>query len=92
MNGHGIPSAPRPYTDHHAYCLFYAKGTCGDCIDQCPVDALSKAGHDKVTCRAHLDRTKRYVVEHYGFDGYGCGLCQVGVPCESGIPEGIDVH
>ena len=23
----------------------------------------------------------------YGFEGYGCGLCQTGVPCESGIPE-----
>jgi hypothetical protein len=30
-----------------------------------------------------------YVKETYGFEGYGCGLCQVGVPCESGIPEGI---
>lgn len=86
-----ISATPRPYTDHHAYCLFYAKGTCGDCIDKCPADALSEAGHDKVACRAHLDRTKRYVNEQYNFDGYGCGLCQVGIPCESGIPEGIDV-
>ena len=22
----------------------------------------------------------------YHFEGYGCGLCQVGVPCEAGIP------
>lgn len=85
-----LSASPRPYTDHHAYCLFYANGTCGECIATCPVGALSEAGHDKVTCRAHLDRTKGYVAEHYGFEGYGCGLCQVGVPCESGIPEGID--
>jgi ferredoxin len=84
-----IAASPRPYTDHHAYCLFYAKGTCGLCIDRCPVGALSKAGHDKVTCREHLDRTRPYVSEHYGFDGYGCGLCQVDVPCESGIPAGL---
>lgn len=86
-----VPASPRPYTDHHAYCLFYAQGTCGDCITKCPVGALSEAGHDKVTCRAHLDRTRAYVTEQYGFEGYGCGLCQVGVPCESGIPSGIEV-
>lgn len=84
-----VPASPRPYTDHHAYCLFYAKGTCGACIDRCPVGAISEAGHDKRKCEAHLNRSRPYVNETYGFDGYGCGLCQVGVPCESGIPEGI---
>ena len=82
-----IPPTPRPYTDHRAYCLFYAHGTCGKCIDRCPVGALSKAGHDKVKCSRHLNPTTAdYVKENYGFDGYGCGLCQTGVPCESGIP------
>jgi epoxyqueuosine reductase QueG len=87
-----VPASPRPYTDHHAYCLFYAQGTCGDCIDKCPVSALSDAGHDKRRCRAHLDRTRTYVQEHYGFEGYGCGLCQIGVPCESGIPEDLKLR
>ncbi|MBN1579976.1 MAG: epoxyqueuosine reductase [Anaerolineae bacterium] len=82
-----IPPTPRPYTDHRAYCLFYSQGTCGKCIDRCPVGALSKAGHDKVKCSRHLNpTTANYVKENYGFDGYGCGLCQTGVPCESGIP------
>lgn len=84
-----VPASSRPYTDHHAYCLFYAKGTCGVCIDRCPVGAVSEAGHDKRKCEAHLNRSRPYVNETYGFDGYGCGLCQVGVPCESGIPVGI---
>jgi len=26
------------------------------------------------------------VKKEYGFDGYGCGLCQTRVPCESRIP------
>lgn len=86
-----VPATPRSYTEHHAYCLFYAKGTCGECIDRCPVGALSGNGHDKVACKAHLDRTRHYVTENYGFAGYGCGLCQVGVPCESRIPEGIEL-
>ena len=27
-----------------------------------------------------------HVKQTYHFEGYGCGLCQVGVPCEAGIP------
>jgi epoxyqueuosine reductase len=81
-----VPPTPRPYTDHHAYCLFYTEGTCGDCIDRCPVKAISASGHDKASCDRHLERTKSYVREHFGFDGYGCGLCQTGVPCESRVP------
>src|SRR5690606_4519617 len=38
-----IPSTPRPYDDHHAYCLFYSKGTCGVCITRCPGGAVSKS-------------------------------------------------
>jgi len=81
-----VPPTPRPYEDHHAYCSFFVDGSCGKCIDRCPVRALSPAGHDKIKCREHLLVTRQYVPEHYGFPGYGCGLCQVGVPCESGIP------
>jgi epoxyqueuosine reductase len=81
-----VTPTPRPYTDHRAYCLFYSRGTCGKCIERCPAGALSPEGHDKRTCRAHLTRTVDYVKSHYRFDGYGCGLCQTGVPCESRIP------
>jgi epoxyqueuosine reductase QueG len=81
-----LEPTPRPYNDHRAYCLFYAQGTCGKCIDRCPVRALSSAGHDKETCRQHLARCREYVKKAYHFEGYGCGLCQVGVPCEAGIP------
>jgi len=80
---------PRPYAHHQAYCLFFAKGICGKCITRCPVDAITKTGHDKKKCRDHLSRTKEYVRASYALEGYGCGLCQTGVPCESGIPVGI---
>jgi epoxyqueuosine reductase len=81
-----VPATSRPYKDHHAYCLFYTHGTCGKCIERCPVGALSPAGHDKRKCSDHLKVTRQYVRENYGFEGYGCGLCQTGVPCESRIP------
>ncbi len=78
---------PRPYKGHRDYCLWFSKGTCKKCVKRCPVAALSGAGHDKVICERHIDRTCRpYILEHYKFPGYACGLCQTGVPCESRIP------
>lgn len=85
------PPTPRPYEDHHAYCLFFSQGTCGKCISRCPVGAITEAGKDKEKCYKHLfPLTKDYVTSNYGFDGYGCGLCQTGVPCESQIPNKED--
>jgi epoxyqueuosine reductase len=93
-----IPPTPRPYTHHRAYCLFYdaesgePTGRCGRCIPRCPVGALSEVGHDKATCGRHLHpTTSEYVAAHYGFAGYGCGLCQTGVPCEFKIPAVSDL-
>jgi len=83
-----IPPTPRPYKDHHEYCLFFSDGTCGKCMKRCPVGAITEAGHDKTKCFEHIyTSTAPYVKSHYGFDGYGCGLCQTKVPCESGIPK-----
>jgi epoxyqueuosine reductase QueG len=81
-----IQPTPRPYVDHRAYCLFFVDGTCGKCMDRCPARAITKAGHDKEKCRRHLARSREYVKKTYKFEGYGCGLCQTGVPCEAGIP------
>jgi len=82
-----IPPTKRSYHDHHAYCLIFSKGTCGKCIQRCPAGALTSAGHDKVKCRSYISATRGYISSHFGFEGYGCGLCQTGVPCESKIPS-----
>jgi epoxyqueuosine reductase QueG len=82
-----IPPSTRPYSDHHAYCLYFSGGDCLACAERCPVGAISEAGHDKTKCWDHAGKTcAEYVKNAYGFDGYGCGLCQTGVPCESGVP------
>jgi epoxyqueuosine reductase len=81
-----IPPTPRPYSNHQAYCLYYDDGSCGKCIDRCPARAITLDGHDKEKCREHLAVSRKYVKETYKFEGYGCGLCQVGVPCEAKIP------
>lgn len=87
-----IAPTKRPYSDHHAYCLFYSDGICGKCIPRCPAGALGEAGHDKIKCRDYIRPiTADYVKSHYGFEGYGCGLCQTKVPCESKIPARKDV-
>jgi epoxyqueuosine reductase len=85
-----IPVTERPYDDHHAYCLFFYDGSCTGCQERCPVGAITENGHDKIKCVNHVRVTcGKFVKENYGFDGYGCGLCQTGVPCESGIPKKI---
>ena len=85
-----VTPSERPYTDHNEYCLFYEKGTCGECIDRCPIGAITKEGHDKMLCSKYLAMTRQYVSRHFGFEGYGCGLCQTSVPCESGIPKELE--
>ena len=82
-----LKPTPRPYVRYDEYCPFKTKKSCGACIKRCPAGALSPQGHDKVKCSAYLgEKTAPYVNEHYGFKGYGCGLCQTGVPCASGMP------
>lgn len=81
-----ISPTKRPYEDPHAYCLFFSKGVCGECIKRCPVGAITEKGHNKEKCYKHLQITRSYIRTNFGFEGYACGLCQTGVPCESKIP------
>lgn len=82
-----VPPTPRPYKDHREYCLYFTDGGCMVCADRCPVGAITGEGHNKKLCWDHAGGTcAKYVKEAFGFEGYGCGLCQTGVPCESGIP------
>lgn len=86
-----LAATPRPYNDYHAYCLYYQDGSCAACAARCPVGSVSTQGRDKVPCKQYtlIEVVPKYVREHFGFEGYGCGLCQTKVPCESRIPAGI---
>ena len=81
-----VSPTSRPYATPHAYCLFYAEGKCDKCITRCPAGAITQTGNDKLKCLAHLSKTGEYVRDNYCLNGYGCGLCQTGVPCESRVP------
>jgi len=79
------PNRQRP-SDIHAYCLYHQTGKCLKCVKRCPVDAITKDGHDKEACYKKVASTLPYCNKHYHIFIYGCGLCATGVPCEAGIP------
>ena len=87
-----LTPTPRPYKDHHAYCLHFTEDICRKCIPRCPVKALSETGHDKKRCMQYTEQTmNKYIRQEYGFDTYACGLCQSTVPCTDKIPTRKDV-
>ena len=67
----------RPYAKFDEWCA-----RCGACVRNCPARAISlEGGKSHPLCSAFLDR----VTERCG-PRYGCGKCQVRVPCENGVP------
>jgi len=72
-----LPKDTRKYNDIYEYCTM-----CGVCIDRCPASAISFDGGKKsAICSDFLNNVGK---KHN--PRYGCGKCQVGVPCESEIP------
>lgn len=72
-----LPPDKREYGSLYQYC-----SGCGACVKNCPVNAISMdKGKNHEICSAFLDKT----AEKYK-PRYGCGKCQVGVPCESRRP------
>jgi len=86
-----VAPTPRPYSSHHAYCLYYTHNTCGQCIMRCPVKAIGPNGHDKKKCQAYTEgKMSVFSKEAYGIHIPVCGLCQVDVPCMDRIPKPED--
>lgn len=68
----------REYTGIYDYCI-----RCGACVRKCPVNAISlENGKNNVRCNEHVENMKKEYSPRYG-----CGKCQVGVPCENKIPR-----
>ncbi len=78
----------RSYKRHNEWCLFHSTGKCLVCARRCPAGAISKAGHDKVKCKAYVRNITAVHVEkeQLGFKVNSCGLCQTKVPCENRNP------
>jgi len=77
-----LTPTPRLYQSHQEYCLFFAKGTCGQCISRCPCGAIAASGKDVPACATYLDKV---VVPLYNSTD-ACAKCYVGVPCEARNP------
>jgi epoxyqueuosine reductase len=68
----------RNYQHIYEYCSM-----CGACIKNCPVNAISmEKGKIHKLCSDFIDLTAERCAPRYG-----CGKCQVKVPCESSIPK-----
>lgn len=73
-----LPPDKREYEDLYEYCSM-----CGKCIKNCPARAITlEKSKDHALCSTFLEQTRAKFAPRYG-----CGKCQVGVPCESGIPN-----
>jgi epoxyqueuosine reductase QueG len=82
-----LTASPRKFSNHTSNCLLYHDGSCGACIQRCPVGAITREGHDKTRCRELVYGTApEKLSKEYGVSQTGCGLCQTKVPCEAAIP------
>ncbi|SHH88244.1 4Fe-4S binding domain-containing protein [Sporobacter termitidis DSM 10068] len=66
----------RNYTGLYDYCI-----RCGVCLKKCPAGAFSKDGKSNRDCSVFMRGTSLFFKPRYG-----CGKCQVGVPCENTNP------
>lgn len=73
-----IEPSVRDYEGIYEYCSM-----CGKCAKNCPAGAISlEKGKNHKPCSEFLDITSEKFKPRYG-----CGKCQVRVPCESEIPR-----
>ncbi len=68
----------RKYTGVYDYCI-----RCGVCAKNCPAGAITlEHGKNNIKCRLYVESMRKKYSPRYG-----CGKCQVGVPCESRCPR-----
>lgn len=82
-----IEPTPRLYMDPFQNCTM-----CGMCAKTCPIKAIDASkgvvcGKDHQTCSDYLDKLKLSPHGPNNRVRYGCGKCQVGVPCQNINPN-----
>lgn len=72
-----LPPDARDYTGLYDYCT-----RCGACVRNCPAQAITlEAGKSHAICAPFVSQTGNLFPSYYG-----CGKCQVAVPCETQRP------
>ncbi len=72
-----LPPDKRSYSGLYDYCTM-----CGLCEEHCPAEAISlEKGKEHLPCFRFLNNTFKKCRPRYG-----CGKCQIDVPCESCAP------
>ena len=72
-----LPPDARDYTGLYDYCT-----RCGACVRNCPAHAITlQSGKSHAICAPFVSQTGNLFPSYYG-----CGKCQVAVPCESQRP------
>lgn len=74
----------RPYAGVYEYCPWLSDGSCGVCIERCPVGAISAKGKDHRVCWTNGEQNIRPAFAAWGY--HSCGHCQVNLPCTDRIP------
>ena len=78
-----LPVTKRGYTGLYDYCSM-----CGACVYNCPAHAISlEQGKSHHLCCSYFDMLR----EKYA-PRFGCGKCQVNVPCERRIPKNNELR
>ena len=82
-----LTPTPRKYSDPFEYCT-----KCGACQFRCPVKAIDKSrgpalAKDQKLCDGCVTASKRPPHGPHARVRYGCGKCQVRVPCSRRIPN-----
>jgi epoxyqueuosine reductase len=53
---------PRKTQEPYANCLYYAKGTCKECAEKCPVNAITEKGYNKIKCNKYRMKLARKII------------------------------
>ena len=87
-----IPATPRPYSSPFAYCLHFSGDGCAECADRCPAGSVSVAGPRQGSLRPPSEAAlpKSTSSASTASTATAAACARPAVPCESGIPEGLD--
>ena len=53
---------PRKSDEPYANCLYFAKATCRECAKNCPANAITEKGYDKIKCNKYRNKVARDMV------------------------------